>query len=354
MKVKLFVRRVLLLLLGATLAAGLAELGLRLHGWATDTDYTLYAKELTRADRLPDGLLRDELGLTVLHPRARVLATTSDFSVRYEINALGMRDRAHPARRASRHHQRLLVLGDSLTFGEGVPAPRTFAGRLESMLNADLLNYAVPGYGAGQALALYLQRRREVDHDLVVLFFAATLYRRRHLEPDDPVVGRQRPGGYIPANDPALAPNPWATDHAFLVSYLYYHYKVWSLRARLEGQDAKQWGAANGRSRRDTRRSTLNDPALDARAVGILRRLSASAREGGRGLVVVNIEPGVTFPLFEGLSEELTYIDLSEELRQAAQAGSLRFKYDRHYNPETHRLIARALAPRLAGLMPRR
>lgn len=344
-------RRALLLLLGVTLAVALSEAGLRLYGRATGTDYSAYARALLNPHRLPDGLFRDEAGLTVLTPGFRGVAATSDFKVPYEIDASGMRA---GGRATGQARGRVVALGDSFTFGEGVPAGRTFTTLLAQELGSDLLNLGVPGYGAGQALALYLRRGKELDHDLVLLFFAATLHRRRHLEPGDPVMDRtaRRPTAHMPASDPLLAPAPWATDRLHLVSYLTYHLRAWQLGRRLEQVDRAKWGAPAARRRRDTRRTMISDPALDARMVTILRRLAAAA--GERPLVVVNIEPGGTFPLFDELKGALTYIDLSEDLRRAAERGPLRFKIDRHYAPDTHALIAGALSPRLAPLLPQR
>ncbi len=353
MRRRTFLIRILLFIFALLLAGLAAEVGMRLYGRATGTDFTLYSRELSRSDRLPDGLLRDEGGLTVLGPGARVLAITSDFKVRYEINAHGMRGKER-ALKGKGERSRILVLGDSFTFGEGVPLERTFTSLLEERLGADLFNLGVPGYGAGQALALYLRRQSEIDHDMVLFFFAATLYRRRHLELDDPSLGLQRPAVYISPDHPLLNSDPWATDLSYLVSYLHFHYQVWALSKHLEQNDREEWGREGGRMKRDTRRSELSFPGLDARTSRILGRIAATARKGGKRLVVVNIEPGVTFPIFPGLKEELTYIDLSEDLRRAADERSLRFKYDRHYNPGTHRLIAEALAPRLAALMNKR
>jgi lysophospholipase L1-like esterase len=51
-----------------------------------------------------------------------------------EINAQGWRDRTYPAKPAPRTH-RLLFVGDSVTFGYGVPLAATYHKRLEDRLN---------------------------------------------------------------------------------------------------------------------------------------------------------------------------------------------------------------------------
>jgi hypothetical protein len=68
--------------------------------------------------------------------------------------------------------QRILVLGDSFTFGTDVSDSDTYAHYLESSLpNAEVLNFGVQGYGQDQSL-LYLQEEGVKYHpDVVVLGF---------------------------------------------------------------------------------------------------------------------------------------------------------------------------------------
>jgi len=98
----------------------LGELIFRLYGAYTGTDFTLYSKELTNPDRLPIGLFAfpDKEIVQTLKPNFQALATTSDFSVIYKINEKGLRDKSYEYEKNNK--VRVLALGDSQTFGEGI------------------------------------------------------------------------------------------------------------------------------------------------------------------------------------------------------------------------------------------
>jgi len=69
--------------------------------------------------------------------------------------------------------QRILVLGDSFTFGTDVSDDETYAHDLQTALpNTEVLNFGVQGYGQDQTL-LYLQEEGVKYHpDIVILGFA--------------------------------------------------------------------------------------------------------------------------------------------------------------------------------------
>ena len=75
---------------------------------------------------------------------------------------------------------RILGLGDSVMFGQGVSDGREYLARLEKNLNEDdpsrawqVLNAAVPGYNTAQELAYLKSRGLEFRPDLVVLGFVS-------------------------------------------------------------------------------------------------------------------------------------------------------------------------------------
>lgn len=74
---------------------------------------------------------------------------------------------------------RIVVLGDSVTFGRGVPLESTYAKVLEYRLNREdrdglryeVLNLAVGGYNTRQQLELYKTKGRKYEPDLLVIGF---------------------------------------------------------------------------------------------------------------------------------------------------------------------------------------
>src|SRR5262249_26983685 len=68
--------------------------------------------------------------------------------------------------------RRVVVLGDSFTFGENVGDEQTYAFRLERLLEgASVLNFGVHGYGTDQQYLLLKERGFAYGPDVVILGF---------------------------------------------------------------------------------------------------------------------------------------------------------------------------------------
>ena len=95
------------------------------------------------------------------------------FDVAIEINAEGFRMREIDRARAA-GRRRVLVLGDSFTFGHGVEAADTFCSRLERQLDrTEMLNTAVMGVGHDQQLLWLRERGLSYKPDLVIWGFSS-------------------------------------------------------------------------------------------------------------------------------------------------------------------------------------
>ncbi len=73
-----------------------------------------------------------------LIPKAKLKRTNNEFDVTYEINSQGLRDREIPLEKPANTY-RILMLGDSYTFGIGNNLEDTFSKRLEKKLNFDVI-----------------------------------------------------------------------------------------------------------------------------------------------------------------------------------------------------------------------
>jgi lysophospholipase L1-like esterase len=98
-----------------------------------------------------------------------------------QINSLGFRGpEVQIPKPANRY--RVLMLGDSTTFGTGVANSETVPAFLEANLNKnvsssksyEVINAGVPGYGTAQEWLLYRQHVEQLDPDLVILMFLVT------------------------------------------------------------------------------------------------------------------------------------------------------------------------------------
>jgi lysophospholipase L1-like esterase len=113
----------------------------------------------------------------VLVYRLRENLDDSFQGVRVTTNAMGLRDRSIGPRQPGEF--RVLVLGDSVTFGPGVRNEDIFPRRLEVNLGRDLgrpvrvINSGVGGYNTEQELAFLKLRGPEIAPDLVVLLYVS-------------------------------------------------------------------------------------------------------------------------------------------------------------------------------------
>jgi hypothetical protein len=93
---------------------------------------------------------------------------------RVVVNSLGLRGPELTGKR--RDERRVLALGDSLIFGQGVGESETVPAQLEQCLRADgcrwrVVNGGLRGYSTNQELALLQELGPRIEPDLVVLFW---------------------------------------------------------------------------------------------------------------------------------------------------------------------------------------
>jgi lysophospholipase L1-like esterase len=100
-----------------------------------------------------------------------------DYDVAISTNSAGMRGRReYPVERVP-GKRRILVLGDSFTFGYGVNDDEVVSAVLEDLLNerasasAEVLNLAVSGFGQAEELVTWENRGKAYRPDVVVLFY---------------------------------------------------------------------------------------------------------------------------------------------------------------------------------------
>src|SRR5262245_42777023 len=96
-------------------------------------------------------------------------------------NSLGHRDREHDLARTDL--RRLLLIGDSFTFGEGLDVEHSFATRLQALLDAgglkyDVINAGVGGWGTAQETTYARDNFGRFRPDVIVLTFCGN-------DPDD-------------------------------------------------------------------------------------------------------------------------------------------------------------------------
>ena len=106
--------------------------------------------------------------------KGREIAPGNEFEVAAVVDARGLRDHPH----AAPPTPAVLAVGDSMTFGEGVPADRSYSAVLERQSGVRVYNAGVPGYSSGQML-IRLRRLVPTLHPALVVMTLSPFWDRQ-------------------------------------------------------------------------------------------------------------------------------------------------------------------------------
>jgi hypothetical protein len=136
-------------------------------------------------------------------------------------NSHGLRGKAEYNYQRTEGKQRILILGDSFTFGTGVSDDETYSHYLESTLpNVDVLNLGVQGYGQDQMLVSLKEEGVKYHPDVVILGFdSADAFRNLltffgYAKPEFEMVagGLRLTNVPVPTPDQVLAQEPYRSQ----------------------------------------------------------------------------------------------------------------------------------------------
>lgn len=118
------------------------------------------------------------IGVRLL-PHAEAEFRGPEFATRFRTNGQRQRDEEERSTARAPGERRILLAGDSFTFGHGVDDPARFGERLEAMFpDLEVINTAVWGTGTDQQYLLYLDDGRRYETDLVILgYFVENIVR---------------------------------------------------------------------------------------------------------------------------------------------------------------------------------
>jgi lysophospholipase L1-like esterase len=289
-------------------------------------------------------------------PNLRLRFRRSEFDALVEHDAEGWRQ-PKPARPAV-PTSRILVLGDSFTWGWGVSQGQVFTDLLQAALpdNVAVYNRGVPGFGTAQE---YLVLQRELaarEYDAVVLMFyindlSDNISSKQGLRPYFELVD----GHLRPRNQPALPIiNPvrqFLSEHSRAYGFVQFELEWLKRRFSGEANDKPEY-----RTSPAVDFHAVPGYAVTARLLGEMQRL---ARQHGARFFLVYIpqrsefELDAPFPYVRSIhamvndiahSEGIPLLDLSPPFHQHAKAGErLIYAIDAHWTPAGHRVAAAAL-----------
>ncbi len=283
---------------------------------------------------LPPGLLETDADLGWrLTPGAQGVHHSRYFNVTYSINALGFRD---GPRMVVKHPgtERMLLYGDSVIFGWGIPMNERVSNRLQSA-DREIWNLAVPGYGLDQEILSYRRDGRTLGADEVLFFVSsATLERlgtsyiyKKH----KPVFFLDRTGNLTLKPPPRVAIGAWNMLHRLLDRF-YLPYFL------------------------DRRFAASSNPTPSVHELGdlpkklLLEARSLALQAGERIIVLSDLPPSATDEMRDFCKKNgigLLEIDLGDN------PETLRFgSEDPHWDLQAQAIIAAQISPQLGEQSP--
>jgi len=279
---------------------------------------------------------------TAQSKRYKVMKPHADMQIygtRVRTNALGFRGAEVAAKQPGEY--RVVVLGDSMTFGPGIADERLYTAQLEQKLRARhpgvrVLNLAVEGYNILQYEAVLHEVALALEPDLVLV----ALFPVNDFEMDTYEANRRVAFGEGQGSD------PWR--------YSLYAYRAYGYKLEHVAQTAFQ--------------RLVPAPEKAATADGwdantaALRRIARAAEARGLPLLVAMLPHTKGFetqrPAFARVDawcaqERIVCLDVLARFRaRPVIDGELVLnRIDAHGNDEYHRLVAELIAPHVATLM---
>ena len=297
-----------------------------------------------------------ELGWAPL-PNITALQQKGDLSGLVHQNKYGLRGADDMQLNKTAGKRRVLVLGDSYTWGYGVNQTDLFSAPEVHGTNDEILNFGVSGYGTDQEYLFYQRDGTNFVVDEVVVAFNPYNNVAHNLAPNQ--YGYLKP--YFTLENQQLILH---TEHIrkstlrSMFSGLNHHSRVWNLLRVLGNSLERPKGIAEARqSVHGPDDVSERDRAGVDLTVAILKKLkdAASAQKADFSVIFVPYKPHIDnrlpynhplVPLIAaGLTEAgITYREPYPEFLKAALAGVHPFHDpDNHFGPEGHALFAKFL-----------
>ena len=345
-----------LIILSMALALLLAEGLIRLYSNHIGIDYLLLRKSMSNPQRFPSELRLPNSPLPQLLPSAQGVAKTSDFEVLYKTNSKGLRSSEIPYE-LNPTKKRVVVLGDSFTFGEGIAEGERFIDILSKAYpNWEIVNMALPGHGIEHQFIYLLQEGLRYHPELVLLFINKVdterwidplVQNQRVILPDENifinVVPQNTSGTIYKRNE-----KPWDfswTDYSQLFQFFAYRNDL----KKLVTLDEKKWRTSSFEKNKDGEKVLEEiSPEIKQRATLIFNSYLKLAHQNRFQFITINIDPNTDLSYLKKALPELDYRDLAFKLSERAKSYPLRFIYDRHFNSDTHKFIGLNLQEILA------
>lgn len=327
-----------------------------------------------RQKKVNIGKYDEDLGWAY-EPNKEDTLITSDYSVNYKINAKGLRDEEYDYEKKSGIF-RVIALGESHTFGEGIAFGRRYSEIIEQGLNdTEVVNMGVWGFGIDQALLYFEKEGLKYKPDLVILFINKAGLERcwvssrdgaykpyfeldvnqeklsiaRYREDKDKYRQEQSVVEKIAEDSQAIVRSSAEKDHKKLLKnsllFRYLEYRFFKarvenkLKEEIKERDREFWSRV-GKSDNANFNTNILQETQDKIIDLILGRYSDDCKNANSKFLIINIDTQELKLVEEYCRQNrVAYLDLSAVLTKASNFKKLRFEIDPHYNEFANRVI---------------
>lgn len=285
--------------------------------------------------------------------QGREVAPGNEFDIAAAVNSAGLRDHPHgaPPRPA------VLALGDSMTFGEGVPVDRTWSAVLERESGIRVHNAGVPGYSTRQMAGRASRLIPRLRPDLVLVTLSPQWDRHRCETPFTYLDGYIVAQGYL-GRLHSIGGNLYLGEVRWpVIGAATAYAKRYSHLARIA------LPAIGDRARALTGSGQEEEPPgpeayePTARALADIRAQAARAGAGFLAVLIESDRSGIhaaeSATLASVLSARGIPFVVLGEISPVRDWKPLRYPLDQHWNPAGHLAAGRALAPVVARRIDR-
>ncbi|GEM_PF-3333288 len=351
---KAAVQNLLLTIVSLTCSLVLAEVAVALFHPTTSVTTDILGRRIMNRER-PVGARVGECVDWAPNQKGREKLLDS-YDVFYEINSLSLRHGELPAQLPDAF--RILVLGDSQTFGQGIDQDRTFSAVLQELLNSSgsairyqVFNGGVNGYGTFDELCKLKRLAPVLKPSLVV----AVAHVDNALVMDE---GNDLMNNYKKLHDSGTAALK-RSDRALVaqspkIAFFADHSHLYGLLSAIKGKltrhptfvdEVREYG-------RTSRQSPQHRSIWDQTRAAFIDMARVLETQQTKGKLIILHLPGLASlelddqsALDELMQTRLTVISTYPSLQKlrAGETMLLRFRGDAHYNVAAHEVIGRAL-----------
>lgn len=273
----------------------------------------------------------------------RQVAPGREFDVATVIDRRGLRDHPHTAPPAPS----VLAIGDSMTFGEGVPVDQTYSAVLEKTTGVRVYNGGVPGYGSRQMLGRLEKLLPQVRPALVTEAVSPLWDAQRCAAPfvykEGYIVARGYLGRLYRVGDNLYAAETKLPVLGPATAYAKGHSNLMRLALpALAGGMRRALG--------DRQAISAPDPRPSAEALAAARRKAEGAGAAFLVILLDGDSRGEEYRQARAILERelqarcIPFVSL-DRLLPKADWPRLRYTRDGHWNADGHRAVGTALAP---------